>query len=227
MRKLLIIALIGLAVGGLVWRRPPSRSTLREGAQGGRRQMTRIQQRIRQRRGGETLSGKDDVEAYLRQEGVPYQLQHHPQAFTAQGVAEAEHVSGDIVAKVVMVQGDDGPVMLLLPASQRVDLNALPALLGVQSVRLAKEDEFADLFPGSEIGAEPPFGHRSGVAVYVEQSLSEQPRIICPAGTHTDTVTLAYADYARLVQPTVGSFAQGDHASVPEHLLQVGQQQED
>ncbi len=225
MRKLLSIALIVLAVGGFVWKRPPSRATLRERAQGSRRQVTRIQQRIRRRGGDAALSGKEAAEAFLRQAGVSYQLQHHPQVFTAQEIAEAEDVSGDRVAKVVMVQADELPVMLLLPASQRVDFNALPDILGARSVRLAKEEEFADLFPGSEIGAEPPFGHGNAVAVYVEQSLAEQSDTICAAGTHTDTVTLAYEDFARLVEPTVATFAQED--PIPAHLREVGRNQED
>ncbi len=226
MRKLLIGAAIALAVAVVGSRRRPSRTGMRDRFNRRRSQITRITDRFPQFRGESTLSGKDAAEAFLRQEGVPYKLQHHPQVFTAQEVAEAEHVSGDRVAKVVMVQADGFPVMLLLPASQRVDFHALPDLLGARSVRLAKEEEFADLFPGSEIGAEAPFGHRSAVAVYVEHSLAEQPDIICPAGTHTDTVTLAYADFARLVGPTLAAFAQGGHTSIPAHLSEMGSQRE-
>jgi Ala-tRNA(Pro) deacylase len=40
----------------------------------------------------------------------------------------------------------------------------------------------------------------------VDESLTKQPRIVVQAGTHTDTITLSYADYERLVQPKVASF---------------------
>jgi prolyl-tRNA editing enzyme YbaK/EbsC (Cys-tRNA(Pro) deacylase) len=65
------------------------------------------------------------------------------------------------------------------------------------------------------------------VAVYVEQSLAKQSDIICAAGTHTDTVRLAYEDFARLVEPTVAAFAQEDPTSVPAHLREAGRNQED
>jgi hypothetical protein len=39
---------------------------------------------------------KTRLERYLRENGVPYSVHHHPPAFTAQAVAEKEHVSGGL-----------------------------------------------------------------------------------------------------------------------------------
>ena len=55
---------------------------------------------------------KERLETYLRTHEVPFQLEHHPLAYTAQEVAAAEHVPGKLVAKVVMVAADGRPVML-------------------------------------------------------------------------------------------------------------------
>ena len=49
----------------------------------------------------------------------------------------------------------------------------------------------------------PPFGNLYGVPVYVDQTLTERAMIVFQAGTHTDTIRMAYADYARLVKPKV------------------------
>jgi Ala-tRNA(Pro) deacylase len=154
------------------------------------------------------MTCKERLEAYLRTHGVPFQLQHHPLAYTAQEVAAAEHVPGKIVAKVVMVEADGRSAMLALPANRRVDLAQAARLLGAGDVRLAAEAEFAATFPDCEVGAMPPFGNLYGVPVYVDQTLAEDEEIVVNAGTHTDTIRLRYADFARLVQPTVGAFTQ-------------------
>jgi Ala-tRNA(Pro) deacylase len=45
------------------------------------------------------------------------------------------------------------------------------------------------------------------VPVYVDQTLAEQDDIVFRIGTHRETMKMAYADFARLVKPTVSDFA--------------------
>ena len=137
---------------------------------------------------------------------MAYQLQHHPLVYTAQEVAASEHIPGRIVAKVVMAFADEGMVMLVLPATSRVDLAKAAAVVGAAAVRLAHENEFAATFPDTDVGATPPFGNRYGVPVYVDRRLAEDETIVFRAGTHTDTIAMRYADFERLVQPAVGDF---------------------
>ena len=153
------------------------------------------------------MTCQERLESYLRSSQVPFQLQHHPLAYTAQEVAAAKYVPGKLVAKVVMVQADGRPAMLALPAPLRVDLAQAATTLGAREVRLAEEEEFAGTFPDCEVRAMPPFGNLYGVPVYVDRALTEDEEIVFAAGTHTDTMRLRYADFARLVQPTVGAFA--------------------
>lgn len=149
------------------------------------------------------MNCKDTLETYLRDNKVPYRVQHHPVAYTAQDVAASEHIPGKMLAKVVMVIADGRMVMLVLPASKRVDLAKVGAALSAQDVRLAGEEEFGVLFPGCEVGAMPPFGNIYALPVYVDQALAEDEVIVFQAGTHTDTMSLKYADFERLVKPTV------------------------
>lgn len=161
------------------------------------------------------MACKDRLEAYLRENQVAFEAQHHPTAFTAQAVAQSEHIPGRFLAKVVMVVADGELAMLVLPATNRVDVSHVAVLLDVQSVRLADEAEFADTFSDCEVGAMPPFGNLYGVPVYVDKALSEDDIIFFQAGTHTDTMSMKYADFARLVKPTVADFKR--------HLRAVGQ----
>ena len=149
---------------------------------------------------------KEDLEAYLRENKVPFQVQHHAVAYTAQEVAAAEHVPGRMLAKVVVLLGDGKLSMFVLPAPARVDVEKAAAVLGAKEARLAHEDEFADRFPGCEVGAMPPFGNLYDIPLYVDKSLSEDETIVFEAGTHTDTMSMKYADFERLAKPTVAEF---------------------
>jgi Ala-tRNA(Pro) deacylase len=130
----------------------------------------------------------------------------HPEAYTAQEVAATEHVPGRQFAKVVIAEADGKDVMLVLPASARVDLVRLRAALGAKTVRLAREDAFAARFPDCEAGAMPPFGHLYSVPVYLDRTLSDQSRIVFNACSHRETVAMATADYLRLENPTTIEF---------------------
>ena len=149
---------------------------------------------------------KDRLEAYLREKQVPFEVRHHPRAITAQEVAASEHVPGKMLAKTVMVLADGKMVMLALPAPYQVDVDKAGKVLGVE-VRLAHEEEFEDTFPDCEVGAMPPFGNLYEVPVYVEAALAEDETIVFRAGTHTDTMSVSYADFERLVEPTMAEFA--------------------
>jgi len=149
---------------------------------------------------------KDRLEAYLREKQVPFEVRHHPRAITAQEVAASEHVPGKMLAKTVMVLADGKMVMLALPAPYQVDMDKAGKVLGVE-VRLAHEEEFENTFPDCEVGAMPPFGNLYEVPVYVEAALADDETIVFRAGTHTDTMSLSYADFERLVEPTISEFA--------------------
>jgi Ala-tRNA(Pro) deacylase len=144
---------------------------------------------------------------YLDKQKVPYEVLSHRQAFTAQEVAQAQHVPGRELAKVVMVRSGGAFVMLVVPAPYRIDLERAKSALGKTDLVLATEDEFKGLFPQCEAGAMPPFGNLYDLPVYVDQTLTRDEEIVFNAGTHTQTVKMKYADFARLVQPKVVAVA--------------------
>jgi Ala-tRNA(Pro) deacylase len=144
---------------------------------------------------------------FLEANKVSYSVHSHPTAYTAQEIAALQHVKGRTLAKVVMVKAGADFLMLVLPADHRVDFPKLKAGLGAKEARLAQETEFRDLFPGSEVGAMPPFGNLYGLSVYVDRALEKEEEIIFSAGTHTLTVKMAFRDFAALVKPAMADFA--------------------
>lgn len=137
---------------------------------------------------------------------VRYEVLAHRQAFTAQEVAQAQHVRGAELAKVVMLRSGPQFIMAVLPAPHRIDLDRAKAAIGKADLVVATEEEFQGLFPQCEAGAMPPFGNLYGMPVYVDQTLAADESIVFNAGSHTQTVKMKYADFARIVQPKVCSF---------------------
>jgi Ala-tRNA(Pro) deacylase len=150
---------------------------------------------------------KENLELYLQDNKVPFQVQHHPLAYTAQEIAAAEHIPGKMLAKVVMVIADGDLVMLAVPAPETINLKDVAAALGAKEVRLAHENEFLGAFPDCEVGAMPPFGNLYNLPIYVDKTLTEDETIVFQAGTHTYTMSMKYSDFARLVQPKVWEFS--------------------
>jgi len=146
---------------------------------------------------------KERLEEYFRENDVPFEVQEHRPAFTAQRVAATEHVPGRMFAKVVMAKEEGDLVMLVLPATAVVDTRKAEAAVGGEPLRLATEREFAPRFPDCEAGAMPPFGNLYDVPVYADRGLGASDRIVFQAGTHTLTMSVPYADFERLAQPTV------------------------
>jgi len=142
----------------------------------------------------------------LKESKVEYEVLRHPEAITAQRIAQAEHVKGRHHAKVVMIKSGEQHLMAVLPADHQVDLKKLRKTTG-KSASLDTEKEFKSLFPDCAIGAMPPFGNLYGVPTYVDKSLAEEDYIVFEAGTHTDAIKLRYRDYEKIVQPQVAGFA--------------------
>lgn len=147
---------------------------------------------------------------FLNNHQIKYVTVHHSPAYTAQEIAATAHVRGKEMAKTVMVEIDGKMAMAVLPASRKVNFDLLKTAADSDNVELACEKEFRDMFPECEIGAMPPFGNLYNMDVYVSHALSEDAEIVFNAGSHTELIRLAYADFERLVQPKVARIAYGE-----------------
>ena len=138
---------------------------------------------------------------YLDEQNIKYISIIHSQAYTAQETAQSAHIPGREMAKTVIVKINDKMAMVVLPASEKVDLDLVKGATHAESVQLADEREFEKLFSNCEIGAMPPFGNLYGMPVYVEESLGENENIAFNAGSHTELIKLSFNDFERLVHP--------------------------
>ncbi len=147
------------------------------------------------------------VKEFLDANNIKYMTISHSLAYTAQEIAASSHIPGQELAKTVILKIDDYFAMAVLPASHQVDLKALKESTGTNSVRLATETEFMNLFPDCEVGAMPPFGNLYDMPVFVDESLTQDEEIAFNACTHKQLIRLAYDDFSYLVRPAVSKFA--------------------
>lgn len=153
------------------------------------------------------MGARDRLEAYLRENDVPFELRRHQAAYTVQEVAALEHVPGRRFAKAVLAEADGRPVMLVVAAPDRVDLERAARLTGAAELRLLGEREFAGHFSDCEVGAAPPFGALYGVPVFVDDALTREDTIYVRAGSHSEVFGLKCGDFLRVERPVTGPLA--------------------
>jgi Ala-tRNA(Pro) deacylase len=147
------------------------------------------------------------LQTFLDYSGTRYLHSTHPQAYTAREVARAEELPPHQIAKTIVFYGDNGFGMAVLPGDAYANLQELRDLLGLSTIRLASEEELAQLFPDTEVGAMPPFGNLYGLPVFVDGDLAEEHMITFNAGTHRDAVHMRFADFTSLVGPSITYFS--------------------
>jgi Ala-tRNA(Pro) deacylase len=151
------------------------------------------------------------LKEFLDQNRVKYVSLRHSTAYTAQEIAASAHVKGRNMAKTVVVKLSGKLALAVLPAKYHISLEKLQAAAGAGEAELATEEEFTKTFPGCETGAMPPFGNLYGLPVYVDETLSRDEQIAFNAGSHTELIQMAYADFARLAGAKMARFGELTH----------------
>ncbi len=135
-----------------------------------------------------------------------YHVRHHRAVFTAQEMAQEEHVHGMNVAKPVIVKADERYYMCVMPGCCKIDFGALESVLNVSDIDLADEAEMEQIFTDCQIGAEPPFGSFFGLTTIMDDRLEQGDLITFQAGTHQDAIEMELSEYIRIENPRIASF---------------------
>jgi CheY-like chemotaxis protein/prolyl-tRNA editing enzyme YbaK/EbsC (Cys-tRNA(Pro) deacylase) len=153
--------------------------------------------------------------------GVPYRAHVHPPVFSASHLAHVEHVTGRRVAKIVFLNARGHPVMVVLPAVARVDVERVRSVLGEPELRLATEAEIAGWFKGCQPGCVPPFRLRSDLRILLDRGLAHLGEIILPGGMPEVSLAVRFRDWYRAVRPGVGRFAVHPSAAPARGVLEA------
>jgi Ala-tRNA(Pro) deacylase len=145
---------------------------------------------------------------WLDGHGVRYEVHEHERAMTARGAALAEGVDPRTFAKVIGVRTDDGrTALVVLDATDHLDLSKARGVLGAQRVRLLTETELEELAPDCAVGAMPAVGSLFGAPTYADEAVREDPEISFNAGTHRSSVRVDRAAWEGACGVTYGDLA--------------------
>jgi prolyl-tRNA editing enzyme YbaK/EbsC (Cys-tRNA(Pro) deacylase) len=130
------------------------------------------------------------VTEHLEQRGSTFELLPHRQASTSTDAARALGIDAGEVLKTLAVRTGPGYVLVVIPASCRLDLHLVCEALGDHQARLASEEELARDFAGYQLGALPPLGALVGCEVYVDPAVLEHDLVVFAAGAQTESVRM-------------------------------------
>lgn len=152
----------------------------------------------------------DRITKWLDQEGVSYQQSAHAPTLTS---ADSARERGDdlaIGAKALLLKVGKDFGIYVLSAAQKLNSKAIKQHHSAKKLRFATPEELLER-TGLLPGAVPPFGEPVfTLPLYVDTSLPELERIAFNAGSLTQSLGLATADYLRVARPEIFSFSKTD-----------------
>jgi Ala-tRNA(Pro) deacylase len=135
---------------------------------------------------------------YLAAENIQYEEIPHEFSVSSNRTAEASHISGDRLAKGIVLRRDGEYMLAVMPASHHLRLSELRTKLGAH-VDMANETEINQLFRDCAYGAVPAVGKCYGLDLIVDDSIEAQPEIYMEAGDHETLLHMGHAQFARLM----------------------------
>jgi Ala-tRNA(Pro) deacylase len=148
--------------------------------------------------GGMTMAIATTLKDFLTEHHVDYNVVPHSRTLTSMETAAEAHVPGDRLIKCVVIEDDQGYLMVALPSTHRLELGQLHRQLQ-RNLGLATEDELAGLFKDCELGAIPPIGPAYGIETVVDDSLLQEDDVYFEAGDHEDLIHVSGKQFQDLV----------------------------
>ena len=143
------------------------------------------------------------IQNFLDENNAKYTTIIHSPAFTAQEIASSSFISGNELAKTIIMNKDDDIVMIVLPASKKINIPILKKYFNNENISLAAETEFRNIFPECKTGAMPPFGNLYHIKTYIAKEFNKQKLISFNAGNHTELIRMKFSCFTKLVNPEV------------------------
>jgi len=144
----------------------------------------------------------EKLKVALVQAGVSFKHLHHAPVYTSAEAAAIRGVSLHSGAKALILKGKNDFFMGVLPADMALDSSRLRKEIGSKRMRFATKEEVLKI-TGLTPGSIPPFGSLFGLRTFCDQRLAENERINFNAGSHNDSLQIAYGDYVRYECPSV------------------------
>lgn len=123
------------------------------------------------------------IEHFLQDHDVSYDVVDHALACTSLQAARAAQVGPGEMVKAVLLEDDDGYVVVVVLANCHLKLGEIRRQTG-RPLALATESEVCERFPDCDAGAVPVLATAYGIETIWDESILEHPRVYFDAGDH-------------------------------------------
>lgn len=148
--------------------------------------------------------------SWLRDHDVPFRVHEHTPTFTARATALAEGIDPRTFAKALVVKADDGRrAILVLDATDQLDLRAAERLLNADHLALLTEDELRQVAPECDVGTMPPIGAWH-LPIYADFGVNADTEISFHAGSHAYAVRVDREAWESAAGVVYGDLAEHD-----------------
>ena len=139
------------------------------------------------------------LQKYLAANGVAYDLLPHTHSSSSMNSAQSAKISGQNLAKSVILEDDNGYLMAVIPATEHVQFRKVNHALNRHLV-MATESELSSLFSDCELGAIPAVGSAYSMESIVDDKLFDCSDIYFESGNHEDLVHVTGSSFRRLTK---------------------------
>ncbi len=139
------------------------------------------------------------IKRHLCAQKLQYEVIGHSRTETLEQAAMASNVPTHKMARAIILEDEDGLVMVVLPVSHVLDFRALRQLLGRDGLDLANPVNFRDQFDDCEKGSYPPLGEIYGFdTVVVDKSVLMLDKVYFEPGCQSNMVRMPGDDFSQL-----------------------------
>ncbi len=155
---------------------------------------------------------------FLEKEGVKYQLINHKTVYTAIDKSATLRENPKIIAKTVIVKGDNFFFIAVIPSDKNLDVEKIKKVLNterkkrdekpIKKISFAGEKWISNNFKGVKMGAIPPFEKLFNLQVVLDKTLLKNKKIYFSAGDYNNSIIITPKEFKKISSDLIeGSFS--------------------
>ena len=145
------------------------------------------------------MTASKSITDFLARECADYSVLSHPHSESSDTTAEAANISGENLAKGILLKDNRGYVLAVIPASHAMETGTLGQKIQ-RPVVMASETEIARVFADCEVGAIPVLGKAYGLTTVVDRALCSLDEIYFEAGDHEALIKITGNDFRQFMK---------------------------
>jgi len=151
-----------------------------------------------------TISAR--LQKYLDGAKKPFRTVKHKTVFTAYDLGQTLKRKLEEIAKTLLVKTDGGYSLVVVRASDRLDLVKLKKALGAKKLTIAREGDMAKTLKVKP-GALTPFAGLHHLPLIVDKKLINETKVLFGSGSFECSVEMKMKDFLTLEHPTIAAFS--------------------